>query len=443
MSYYLGVEIELIAEPLRIEHPLLRQIYYEKLARSVNQQGGSAIADKLDEKYRKHPEHYNKWLITRDGSLGDPSYPRIPLEAVSPILSTDRHWENAIDVFWRAWNHVFKTPDSSRLCGSHIHVSPSPRKAFTLVQLKNIAFGVILYEDLIMELLPQCRHSNNYCLKNTLRSRKLKNMKSSETGTSWGYPCAVWKYISNEIDDKEELRDFMQEGLDTRKSRYVLWNFDNILPNRSGTVEFRGGHGLRDPAETRMWIAFVVAFIHLCQQNHYETQDDISLSAQHQSMDMFWASMTTAAMSVNVRQHLPSDWRGMTASPRDNCHGGRADNRARVNDWVPEDDNYIASKSDEDSDDDSRRIAVVIQRSSMPRPTYQPIPNPPRPFYQENHYTYPPPYSPYTTNGSAVPIYFPLGPAPLPCTTCAVYPTYAPCAVCTAYMYAWMHRSAG
>ncbi|RYC63301.1 hypothetical protein CHU98_g2883 [Xylaria longipes] len=176
---------------------------------SLNRQGLLAVADKLNgSRYRKHPEHYDKWWITKDGSLGDPSYPRIPLEAVSPTLLTGYYWEDDVEMFWNAWSHVFRKPDASSLCGSHIHVSPYPSKAFSLSQLKDIAFGVIFYEPLVQELLPKCRQHNKYCRKNTLRSKKLQDLRSGGYGLQ-----DFWSYISV-IDDENKLRDFMQESSD-------------------------------------------------------------------------------------------------------------------------------------------------------------------------------------------------------------------------------------
>ncbi len=74
-SYNFGVEIELIAEPHQVQHPFLRAVYYEKLAAALRSQGTQAVADRLNEAYSKHPEHYDKWWITKDGSLGNPDHP--------------------------------------------------------------------------------------------------------------------------------------------------------------------------------------------------------------------------------------------------------------------------------------------------------------------------------------------------------------------------------
>jgi hypothetical protein len=74
-SFFFGVEIELIAEPHTVRHPLVRKFYYEKLAASLRYHGLNAVADSLEGRYRKHSEHYDKWFITKDGSLGNPTHP--------------------------------------------------------------------------------------------------------------------------------------------------------------------------------------------------------------------------------------------------------------------------------------------------------------------------------------------------------------------------------
>ncbi|KAI0440172.1 putative amidoligase enzyme-domain-containing protein [Xylaria telfairii] len=350
MSYYFGVEIEVIAEPQRVQDPLLRRVYYERLARALNRHGLSAAADKLDgSRYCKHAEYYDsRWWITKDGSLKDPSYPRIPLEAVSPILWTAVTWEAEVDTFWRAWRDVFHTPDASSLCGSHIHVSPYPRKTFSLTQLKDIAIGIIFYEPLIHQLLPECRQNNKYCRRNTLRSTQLQNM-GSDDGHELREVC---RYILQEIDDVGELRDFMQENASTRKDRYVLWNFDNILPGESGSIEFRGGHGLRGPQETRKWIAFVVSVIHLCIERRYDNwgariNDFFFGSFPRPSMRRFWRDLARAARFLNVRQHLPSEYYEMIFSQDCSEEFEGYDDDSSI---VSKDDSKFSDSYDEDSD---------------------------------------------------------------------------------------------
>lgn len=90
-SYFFRIEIELIVEPLAVRRPLVRCVYYEKLAASLRSQGAAAAADKLDSEHRKHPEPYGKWWITKDGSLGYPEHPLTNITLSPPSTSNSVH----------------------------------------------------------------------------------------------------------------------------------------------------------------------------------------------------------------------------------------------------------------------------------------------------------------------------------------------------------------
>ena len=179
---------------------------------------------------------------------------QVPLEAVSPILRTDEHWEDEIDNFWEAWGRVFHLPRRSAKCGSHIHVSPGPNKRFTLYELKAIASGVIFYDDNLDDILPRPRQHNKYCQRNWENSQSLA-MWYTDGDKRTLAPTILRIY---DCDTILELKNLMQDN------RRVLWNFEHALPGSTGTVEFRGGRGLRGPNRTKWWIAFVIAFIQLC-----------------------------------------------------------------------------------------------------------------------------------------------------------------------------------
>jgi hypothetical protein len=71
-----GIEIEVIAEPRELFMPAwTASHYYERLAECLRKRDLNAVADPLCDGHRKHPEHYDKWFITKDASLGRPSYP--------------------------------------------------------------------------------------------------------------------------------------------------------------------------------------------------------------------------------------------------------------------------------------------------------------------------------------------------------------------------------
>lgn len=75
MDYYtFGVEIEAIVEPHQIRSLQTKErmkFYFDKLAKALRKQALKAQADDPTGRYRKHSEHYDKWFITRDGSLRD------------------------------------------------------------------------------------------------------------------------------------------------------------------------------------------------------------------------------------------------------------------------------------------------------------------------------------------------------------------------------------
>jgi hypothetical protein len=289
MAYHFGVEIEIIAEPHTVRHPLLRAFYYEKLAAALRKRGEPAAADTLLQKYRKRAEHYDKWWITKDGSLKSPAHPLskktlicttpevsstcihfpptdsgtdvVPLEAVSPILSTRNVWEEDIDTFWKAWSKVFHMPTTSRLCGSHIHVSASPDHRFNREQLRSIAFGVFFYEKNVVELLPEYRRGNKYCEPNSVKAWEFDDLGYIITDPFdlERLRDAIWGRFGDDDAIGYELPQFMQGS-----NRRVLWNFQNIGVRKLGSIEFRGGPRLSGPVDTKRWIAFVVSFVHMC-----------------------------------------------------------------------------------------------------------------------------------------------------------------------------------
>ena len=122
-------------------------------------------------------------------------------------------------------------------------------------ELKKIACGIVFYANNLNDVLPEPRRDNTYYQK---------NWQASSIGAWYENGSAVdlkqtMKRIWD-IEDEQELKDFMQDD------RRVLWNFEHVVPGRdcTGTVEFRGGRGLRGPNRTKWWIAFVVSFIQLC-----------------------------------------------------------------------------------------------------------------------------------------------------------------------------------
>ncbi|KAK3934717.1 hypothetical protein QBC46DRAFT_399148 [Diplogelasinospora grovesii] len=209
------------------------------------------------------------------------------MEAVSPILDTGAGWADEIDTFWEAMRAVFHMPQRAGVCGSHVHVSRGRNQRFTLAELKTIAYGIVVYEDLVLELLMAYRQDNAYCKPNSEHSTLLQRAA--------GNRVAIANMISGAATP-EALRDIMQN------SRYVLWNFDNVAMNKSGTVEFRGGRFLRGEVRTKRWMAFAVAFIHAMLRMNDLANNGLSA----RSAAALYSEIKRAAQQLGMGEFLPS-----------------------------------------------------------------------------------------------------------------------------------------
>ncbi|KAG5744183.1 hypothetical protein H9Q70_013106 [Fusarium xylarioides] len=304
-DYHFGIEIEVIVEPHKVRTPLSTKhaLYYGKLAASLRKRGLKAKADDLQQGYTKRPEHYDKWWITKDGSLGSHT-DKIPMEAVSSVLSLranwEHTWEHEIDVFWTAMRVVFHMPDRSLLCGSHIHVSKGLNQTFSLPQIKKIAFGVVYYEGLILKLLMRERANNRYCKQNTLNSTQLMRCNGNFN--------AVAELIKS-AKSTTALKNIMQND------RYVLWNFDNIVPGSSGTIEFRGGRCLRGEIRTKRWIAFTIALIQALLNMNNIANPNVS-TLESWTPEGLYNMIKKAASQLSLRNSLPEDWKVLNESQR-------------------------------------------------------------------------------------------------------------------------------
>ena len=292
--YSFGVEIEIIARPHRIKdlHERSHAEYYRDLSDAIKARLLSSASDPLPARgYQKHPEHYDKWWITKDGSLKISDADKstlVPVEAVSPVLKTMSLWENEIHGFWQSYADVFAKPEHSVYCGSHVHVARGRHAAFTLAELKTIAFGIAVYEDIIGEILVAERRGNPYCRPNTAVSGVL--------GVYRGH----WRLLAKELNGLASIQSlclFMQKD-----SRYVLWNFQNTLPGKSGTIEFRGGPCLRGPVRTSAWMAFTVGLVHwILAKKHIHNPDSFA----HYTAAQLYAEVRGKAKALAIGWDLP------------------------------------------------------------------------------------------------------------------------------------------
>ncbi|XXG94152.1 hypothetical protein Hte_000404 [Hypoxylon texense] len=299
-SVRFGIEIEVIVEPHTLRSPLIPLDYYKKLVASLRKRGQKAQVDDMRGGYRTNPQGTKKWWITRDGSLNEhDSNNQVAFEAVSPTFRTTRHWEDDIDAFWNAMGAVFHQPIRSSKCGSHVHISPAGRH-YSIQELKVIAFGVVAYEHLVLQILPSSRHDNIYCVPNTTSSSKLGNGSNLER---------IGALIAS-ARSAAELKDMMQVG------RRVIWNFENTLPGKTGTIEFRGGRGLRGRNRTRWWIAFALSFIHFVIKENDFLERESYRGSWRPTVKVFYKKIRSAARDIGVESHLPTNYRVLNETKR-------------------------------------------------------------------------------------------------------------------------------
>lgn len=91
-----GIEIEAVVEPWKFR-PQWRfnpEQYYERLALALRNRGRNAVADNLSLTWQpQHPEHYERWFITKDGSLQTASDQSECLIRAPSQISIFRHYK--------------------------------------------------------------------------------------------------------------------------------------------------------------------------------------------------------------------------------------------------------------------------------------------------------------------------------------------------------------
>jgi hypothetical protein len=306
-GYNFGVEIETVVRPYVLRPDFTDKDYYCQLAEKLKNRRIAAVPD-LTNRYSKHPEYYSgKWFITRDGSLKRAHDSFICMEIVSPVMKTNKEPSAVLSEFWEAINVGF-TVQRERSCGGHVHITPSnSTKRFTITDLRAVAFATVVYEDCVYSILPPSRKLSRYCNPNTLQDSHLR-----QTCVGGLSPQAFRDVgsVLNLLPTANELYAYMQS------TRYVLWNFQHVLSNSSGTVEFRGGSQFRNTNGTLRWIAFVVAFINLALSENLVQSNNVTyvspLSSSYTAhVNEWWKKIRQSAKQLKMKQHLPKDWKEM------------------------------------------------------------------------------------------------------------------------------------
>ncbi|KAL9562338.1 hypothetical protein ACKAV7_013421 [Fusarium commune] len=191
-----------------------------------------------------------------------------------------------------------KRPEHYDKC--HIHASKGLNQTFSLPQVKKIAFGAVYYENLILQLLMRERANNRYCKQNTLNSTQLMRCNGNYN--------AIAELIKS-AKSTTALKNIMQND------RYVLWNFDNIVPGSSGTIEFSGGRCPRGEIRTKRWIAFTIALIQALLNTNNIANPNVS-TLESWTPEGLYTMIKKASSQLSLRNSLPYDWKVLNESQR-------------------------------------------------------------------------------------------------------------------------------
>lgn len=167
------------------------------------------------------------------------------------------------EIFWESYKLSFNKPIKSELPGFDIHVVPRRQGQdirFTLDESKAIAYGTILWEAQVQQLL---------LIPNRDQKSVQRNAVSLESSNYKEIANVKRKFEA--ISNEQQLAKLMHgSGL----NHEVLWDFMNIGPKESrqptsetGKIMFRGGRRLKGEERTERWVAFVITFVDLCLAN--------------------------------------------------------------------------------------------------------------------------------------------------------------------------------
>ncbi|KZZ96102.1 hypothetical protein AAL_04398 [Moelleriella libera RCEF 2490] len=310
--YNFGVEIETVGKPYGGGESFTNVDWYRQLAQKLRNRGIDAVHDECS-RYSKHPEYYGgKWLTG--------SFLKVCMEVVSPRLDTKLHVSRILSDFWEGMSVHFN-PQRDASCGGHVHVTPVRRgNKFKLSSLKKIAFAAIVYEDFVSSIQAPCRRDNKFCKPNS-QSGDSGLCDTLSRGSLWGVQksTASLTHVAHEIKRlpcEADLYLYMQGD------RYVLWNFQNIVPHPktgrcTGTVEFRGGNQFLSTKGTLAWVGFVLGFITLALKENllkrfarYISPLDADFTA---ALETWWRRIRKAAKKSRMARHIPDDYRKMAS----------------------------------------------------------------------------------------------------------------------------------
>ncbi|CAF9908101.1 MAG: hypothetical protein HETSPECPRED_007985 [Heterodermia speciosa] len=192
------------------------------------------------------PAKYDKWLTTKDGSIGwRGQQNRWGVELVSPITThstSPRVWGTGFQTVWQGIKDTFGIFEAPT-CGTHLHVSVPMGWSQGLMALRPVAKAAIYFEECIIDaLMPFERVTNNYCQSN-LYNPLLKSLKVE----------LIFIIIDQALSVSELARIVCADGQGSTR-RSFRWNFEPLTDHekvrkRLATIEFRQPPGCTNAEE--------------------------------------------------------------------------------------------------------------------------------------------------------------------------------------------------
>ncbi|OCH92872.1 hypothetical protein OBBRIDRAFT_885989 [Obba rivulosa] len=216
---------------------------------------------------------HDKWIVKKDESIGAEEdnripQPRIGVELVSPILVdiagdpvSRQKWKGAASKVLTTLMERY-TLFVNKSTGFHVHIGVGAKVlglpgTLTLVDLKKIATGAYLFEEIIDTLHAQHRLGQNTTTTDFVRSIR----QNGKFGTLTAVEAINTIWSKGKLDDFMTLMNPPHTGTPDgeHRRRYYKVNFLSYFDK--GTVEFRQHEGTVDQGIIFAWVQFVLTFV--------------------------------------------------------------------------------------------------------------------------------------------------------------------------------------
>lgn len=165
------------------------------------------------------------------------------MEFVSPTMLHSGNWKWVIKRLFTNINKIcYLTINPS--CAFHVHIRRIG--GWTVSYLLSLCHAILYFENAVQALLPAERRRNFWARSNNWDNSRLRMASIQQ----------IEQLLQN-CHSTAEIASLMNDGHD----RYYAWNFQNLLADRSDTVEFRSPPAADNAAKCIPWVEFVASFV--------------------------------------------------------------------------------------------------------------------------------------------------------------------------------------